>query len=70
MAFLYEIRHGQAVMAEAGGERDHEAHMGRGQAVERGFVPLILPADGEGARPSSRSRKGRPSRHERTATYP
>ena len=58
MALLDEVGHGQAVMAEAGRDRDHEAHMGGGQAVERGLVPLAPSSGPRGARSSSRSRKG------------
>ena len=70
MAFLDEIGHGQAVMPEAGGERDDEAHMGRGQTVERGFVPFILPADGEGAFLLAFEERGIHRGTNESATYP
>jgi hypothetical protein len=49
MALLDEIGHGQAVMAESGGERNHQPHMGGRQLVERGFIPLFLPSHGQQA---------------------
>jgi hypothetical protein len=36
-------------MAEAGRERDHKTHMGGRQAVQRGLVPLLFPANGKEA---------------------
>ena len=47
MALLDEIAHRQAEMAEARGDGDDEAHMGRGQAVQRLLVLPLLPAHGE-----------------------
>jgi len=47
MAFLDEIGHGQAVMAESGRQRDHQTHMGSCEPVQRGFIPLLPPSDSE-----------------------
>jgi hypothetical protein len=47
MPLLDEIGHGQAVMAVARRDRDHEAHVGGGEAVQRGLVMLLAPAHGE-----------------------
>lgn len=43
MALLDEVGHRQAVMAEAAGERDHEAHVGGDQAVQGALVAGLLP---------------------------
>jgi len=44
MAFLNEIGHRQAVMAEAGCQRDDKAHMGSGQLMKCSLVPMLFPA--------------------------
>ena len=49
MPLLDEVGHGKSVMSEAGRERDHEAHMGGCQAVQRSLVALLLPPNGKEA---------------------
>jgi len=49
MTLLDEIGHGEAVMSELGRNRDHQTHMGCGQAVESDFVPLLFPTHRETA---------------------
>jgi hypothetical protein len=45
MAFLDEIGHREAVMAEAGCDRDHEPHVSRREAVQGVLVAVFFPAD-------------------------
>ena len=44
MTLLDEVGHGQPIMPEARRDRDDEAHMRRGEAVERDLVALLSPS--------------------------
>ena len=47
MALLDEVAHRQPEIAESGGDRDHQAHMGSGQAMQRRLILAVSPAHGE-----------------------
>ena len=47
IAYLNEVREGEAVIAVARGGRDHQAAVGQDQLVQRGFVFVIAPAGRE-----------------------
>ena len=49
VTLLDQVGEGEAVMAEAGRERDDEAHVGGGEFVKGMLVALVAPALRQGA---------------------
>ena len=47
MAFLHQIRHRQAIMAEARRNADDKAHMGGRQLVQCLYIAVVSPVFGQ-----------------------